>query len=50
MLRGVKPEALVTIDGKDSSVKAGQVIVMPANVPHSVTAVKQFKMLLTVIK
>ncbi|MBW1643400.1 MAG: hypothetical protein JRJ76_11230, partial [Deltaproteobacteria bacterium] len=29
---------------------AGQVVVMPANVPHSVTAVTQFKMILTVVK
>ena len=31
-------------------VKAGQVIVMPANVPHSVQASRRFKMLLVVVK
>jgi quercetin dioxygenase-like cupin family protein len=32
------------------TVGAGQVVVMPANIPHSVTAIKRFKMLLTVVK
>ncbi len=50
MVQVLDGEALVTIDGNDISVKAGQVVVMPANGPHSVTAVKQFKMLLTVVK
>lgn len=43
-------EALVEIDGAELTVRAGEVVVMPANVPHSVTAVQQFKMLLTVVK
>jgi len=43
-------EALVNIDGKDMSLCAGEVVVMPADIPHSVTAVKRFKMLLTVVK
>ena len=29
---------------------AGQSIIMPANIPHAVTAVERFKMLLTMIK
>lgn len=43
-------EALVNIDGKEMRVGAGQVVVMPADIPHSVTAVNPFKMLLTVVK
>jgi len=43
-------EATVNIDGNEMIVSTGQVVVMPANVPHSVTAVKRFKMLLTVVK
>jgi quercetin dioxygenase-like cupin family protein len=31
-------------------VKAGQSIIMPANIPHAVKALAQFKMLLTMIK
>lgn len=42
--------ASITIGGKESSVKAGEVIVMPANIPHSVAAPEQFKMLLIVVK
>ena len=50
MLQVLDGEAAVDIDGKEMTACAGQVVVMPANVPHSVTAVKRFKMLLTVVK
>ncbi len=50
MIQVLDGEALVNIDGKEISASAGQVVVMPANVPHSVTAVTQFKMILTVVK
>ncbi len=50
MVHVLDGEALVNIDGKEMTVGPGQVVVMPANVPHSVTAVKQFKMILTVVK
>ena len=50
MLQVLDGEAAVDIDGKEMTVSAGQVVVMPANVPHSVTGVKRFKMLLTVVK
>lgn len=43
-------EALVNIDGREMTLTAGQVVVMPADIPHSVTAEKRFKMLLTVVK
>ncbi|MGO8820283.1 MAG: cupin domain-containing protein [Desulfomonilaceae bacterium] len=43
-------EAQITIDARENSVKAGQVIVMPANVPHAVHATQRFKMLLVVVK
>jgi quercetin dioxygenase-like cupin family protein len=46
----VKGTPALIIDGKEMTVCAGQVVVMPANVPHSVTGVKRFKMLLTVVK
>lgn len=39
-----------TIGGNPVKVSAGQIIIMPANVPHAVRAVKKFKMLLTMIK
>jgi len=43
-------EATVDIDGQEMVVGPGEVVVMPANVPHAVTAVQRFKMILTVVK
>ncbi len=40
----------VTIGGRDIAVSCGQIIVMPANVPHAVNAREKFKMLLTMIR
>lgn len=43
-------EVEIIISGKSFSLKAGEMILMPANIPHAVTAIKKFKMLLTMIK
>ncbi len=43
-------EAEITISGKPIKVKAGELIIMPANKPHSLKAVKQFKMMLVMIR
>ncbi len=43
-------EASVTIGGTDVLVVAGEVVAMPAQVPHSLHARKRFKMLLVVVK
>jgi len=43
-------KASLTIGGKQQQVNAGELIVMPANVPHSVDAEERFKMLLTMIR
>lgn len=43
-------EALVTISGRPYELKAGDAIIMPANEPHALKAVQQFKMLLTMIR
>jgi len=40
----------LTIGGKDVNVSDGQIIIMPGNVPHAVTAQEKFKMLLTMIR
>lgn len=40
----------VLIDGKPHCLKQGETIIMPANVPHALRAVEQFKMLLTMIR
>ena len=50
MVQVLDGEATVTVDGKEMTAGPGQVVVMPANVPHAVTAVDRFKMLLTVVK
>lgn len=46
----VDGEAEVIIDGKPQTVTAGQMIIMPANIPHELKAVKRFKMLLVMIR
>ena len=43
-------EAVVFISGKAHNVKKGQMIIMPAHKPHSLKAVKKFKMLLIMIR
>jgi quercetin dioxygenase-like cupin family protein len=46
----VDGEAQVIINGEPQTVAAGQLIIMPANIPHELKAVKPFKMLLTMIR
>jgi len=43
-------EARITIGDAELSVKAGEAVAMPANVPHALQANERFKMLLVVIK
>ncbi|UFS71687.1 cupin domain-containing protein [Geomonas sp. RF6] len=43
-------EAQINIDGTAHNVAAGEIIVMPANKPHSLRAVQKFKMLLVMIR
>ncbi|MBT0665526.1 cupin domain-containing protein [Geobacter pelophilus] len=43
-------EALVTISGSDYQVRTGELIVMPANHPHSLRAETPFKMMLVMIR
>lgn len=43
-------EAEIRIGGVPHRVKSGEMIIMPANIPHSLHAVERFKMLLTMIK
>lgn len=40
----------ITIDGKPYVAEAGQAVVLPAGIPHSLKALEPFKMLLTVVK
>jgi quercetin dioxygenase-like cupin family protein len=43
-------EALITIAGVPLTLRAGDVVLMPANAPHAVHAQSRFKMLLTMIR
>jgi quercetin dioxygenase-like cupin family protein len=49
MIYVLEGEAKITIGGAPITAKAGDVVVMPANIPHGVDAENDFKMLLTVV-
>jgi quercetin dioxygenase-like cupin family protein len=40
----------ITISGKSNTLKAGEMIIMPAHEPHALKAVERFKMLLVMLK
>ena len=42
--------AKITIGGKEYSVAAGEMVIMPAGIPHALHADEKFKMLLIMIK
>lgn len=46
----VDGEAEVTISSKSLVLSQGEMVVMPANKPHALRAVKRFKMVLTMIR
>jgi quercetin dioxygenase-like cupin family protein len=46
----VDGEAEVTVSGKPILLKDGEMVVIPANRPHALRAVKRFKMLLTMVR
>ena len=46
----VDGHGVVTIDGEDHTVATGEIVIMPANIPHAVRAEQKFKMLLTMIR
>lgn len=50
MVYVVDGEVEIKIAGKKNMLKKGQTIIMPANKPHALSAVKKFKMLLIMIK
>ena len=43
-------EAEISISGKPFHLKEGDTLIMPANKPHALRAVKRFKMMLVMIK
>lgn len=50
MVQLLEGEAEIKIADGLHHLRSGQTIVMPANIPHAVKALSQFKMLLTMIK
>ena len=40
----------LTIGGQDIEASGGEIVIMPANIPHAVYATERFKMLLTMLK
>ncbi|NQT90225.1 MAG: cupin domain-containing protein [Candidatus Omnitrophica bacterium] len=43
-------KAEVVISGKPQALKSGDMVIMPANEPHALNAIEQFKMMLVMIK
>ena len=43
-------EAEISISGKPLHLREGEMVIMPANQPHALKAIKRFKMVLTMIR
>ncbi|OMG01260.1 cupin domain-containing protein [Paenibacillus sp. FSL R7-0337] len=50
MVNILSGEARITIDDKPYSVRAGETLILPANIPHALYATEAFQMLLIVVK
>lgn len=50
LLHVVEGRAVVTIAGRESAMAAGDIVELPARIPHAVRAVERFKMLLVMIR
>lgn len=50
LIQVVEGTGTITIDGHDHTVDSGSSIIMPANIPHAVSAGMRFKMVLTMIR
>lgn len=50
MVQIIDGQAQITIDKKDYTLNKGEMIIMPADIPHAVHANTKFKMMLTMIK
>jgi quercetin dioxygenase-like cupin family protein len=46
----VEGDAEIVTSGKPIQLKGGEMVIMPANQPHALRAVKNFKMILTMIR
>src|SRR5208283_2704399 len=50
LVQVIDGSAEVIINGKSNEVKAGQSVILPANIAHALKATERFKMILTMIK
>ena len=50
LVQVIEGRAETRIGGRDFIVEAGEIVIMPANVPHGVRAPERCKMLLTMVK
>lgn len=50
LVQAVEGEAEVTVAGKPITMKASEVVLLPAEQPHAVKATTRFKMLLTMVR
>ncbi len=50
MVQVIEGKVEITIDKKPYMLQEGETIIMPADIPHALTATEKFKMLLTMIK
>jgi quercetin dioxygenase-like cupin family protein len=50
LVQAIDGEIEVVISGKNHYLTTGEMILMPANVPHAVKAIEKFKMMLIMIK
>ena len=50
LVQVLEGEVEITISGKLHCLQVGELILMPANQPHALKAIKRFKMLLTMIR
>lgn len=50
MVQILDGKAEITIGSNNFTLKEGETIVMPSNIPHALLACEKFKMLLTVVK
>ncbi|MEL7671026.1 cupin domain-containing protein [Methanobacterium sp.] len=50
MVQLIDGKAEITISGNKNVLEAGEMIIMPANEPHALTALEKYKMILTMIR
>ena len=50
LVQVIDGEVEIKISGKPFQLKQGEIIIMPANEPHALKAISNFKMLLTMIR